>query len=609
MQNIHLIITLLTLVCTIVLLVGNFLRYDLIAALIVVVLMVSGVLDIPQALAGFSSHAVIIIACMFIIGEAIIYTGIARNVGAQIIRYGGTSETRLLCMIMIAACVVGAFMSSTATAAIFIPITLAVADNANVNHKRLLMPLAAASLISGMMTLVATTPNIVINNMLREQGHETFAFFSFTPFGVFVLALAIIFMILFGQDLLATRETKPQRSSEPFIDDLLQYYKIDKNEFLLRIPEGSGLIGRSVSRLQLGAHYHVNLLAVQTLREGKKIVIPARPEMVFQAGDIIMILGELENTAAFVETFGLKAYLPRNLESKRKMFFQVVGVAEVMLRPDSDLIGKNLKELHFQSLHHLLVLGIRRKGVTITDDISDQPLKYGDVLLVCGSWMELKRLRKNRRQYMLLTMPEDSKDVVAAPGRQKTALTILAVMVALMALDILQPVSAILAATVLMVLSGCVPQSSIYKVIDWPTLVLIAGILPLATALQETKAISYAAEAFLAVFAHAGPLPVLLGLFMFTAILGLFMNSTAVAVLVGPMAVDIALKLNISPQGCAMAVAVACSAAFVSPLGSTVNMLVREPGGYRMVDFAKVGIPLLLLTMFATVLLIWLIYL
>ena len=214
-------ITLLTLVGAVTLLVGNFLRNDLVGALIILTLMVTGVLQPPEALSGFSSNAVIIIACMFIVGKAITHTGIAQRVGEGIIKYGGTNETKLMIMIMTAAAGVGAFMSSGATAAIFIPITLAVAEKANLNHKRLLLPLAVAALISGMMTLVATTPNIIINGALRERGADTLSFFSFTPFGVVMLLLAIGFMAFFGRNMLAPKDSKITRKKGHSIDDLL----------------------------------------------------------------------------------------------------------------------------------------------------------------------------------------------------------------------------------------------------------------------------------------------------------------------------------------------------------------------------------------------------
>ncbi len=608
MDSLHSTITLATLAVAVILLVGNFLRNDLVAILIILTLMLTGVLQTQEALSGFSNNAVIVISCMFIVGKAIIHTGVAQRVGESIIKYGGTNETKLLVMIMVASASIGAFMSSTATAAIFIPITLTVAEKAKLNPKRLLMPLAIAALISGMMTLVATTPNIIINSALRDQNIEALSFFSFTPFGVLVLALSIAFIVLFGTNMLAPKESKVVRKKEPSIDDLLQSHHIDKNEFILRIPAHSDLVGRTVAQMQIGALHHVILLAVESSGYGRKrSTVAARPEMVFNTGDLLMVIATGEHVKEFADKFSLHTVSVHH--GLRKTFFQVVGVAEVMLNPDSSLIGKSLKETLFQSIYQSMVLGIRRKGGTLTENIADIPLKFGDVLLVCGAWKDILRLEQNKDQYLLLTLPHDHKEVVPSRHKEKTTLAILSIMVALMVFNVLSPVIAILGATTALILTRCVPLTSIYTVIDWQTIIMIAGILPLALALQKTGVISSVGTHFLEVFANASPLFVLASLYLITACIGMFMSSTATAVLIAPMAVDIAIQLGINPQACAMTVAIACSAAFVSPLGSPVHLLVREPGGYSLTDYAKLGVPLLIFSVAATMFLCWYIYL
>ena len=255
------------------------------------------------------------------------------------------------------------------------------------------------------------------------------------------------------------------------------------------------------------------------------------------------------------------------------------------------------------------MLGIRRKGVTLTGDIGNTPLKFGDVLLVCGAWAELLCLNQQKEQYLLLTMPHDYKEVIPAKQKENLTLGILGVMVVLMASNILTPVVAVLAATFVLVLTRCVRVSSVYGIVDWQTIVMIAGILPLALAMQKTGIISLVSEGVLTIFRQAEPVISLGGLFLITAALGLFMTNTAVAVLIAPMAINIAVKFGISPQACAMVVAIACSSAFVSPLGSPVAMIIREPGGYGFKDYAKTGVPLLLISMIATVFLAWCLYL
>ncbi|MDR2488123.1 MAG: SLC13 family permease [Desulfovibrio sp.] len=610
MDNAHQLVTLLTLAGVVTLLAGGFLRNDLAAVLTIPALTISGVLEPAEALSGFSSTAVIIIACMFVVGESLIHTGVTQRAGEFIVRCGGADERKIMILIMLTAALVGSVMSSAATAAIFIPISLAVAEKAGLHHKRLLMPLAAASLISGMMTLVATTPNLILNEALQLKGYASLSFFSFTPFGLINLGLAVAFMTLFGQNMLAKKRAPEQRKKTPSINDLLRHYRMDQHEYLLRVTAQSELVTCSVATAKLSARHHVTLLAVKTSGKNlKKRILPVQPEMVFRPGDLLLLIASPARAAAFAEIFALEAVGDAVFATRTQAFFQVIGIAELMLHPDSTLIGKTLKETQFRSSYHGIVLGIRRKGVPLTEDVSDILLKSGDVLLVCGAWQELIRLSEIRDQCLLLTLPRDYKEVIQAKHKEKIAMGILAAMISMMVFTPLSPVISVFAAACALLLTRCVPIGSVYKIIDWQSLVMIAGMLPLALAMQKTGIISHVAAAFFLLFRETGPVLSLAGLFLLTALMGMVMSSTATAVLIAPVAVDVAVRLGIPPQACAMVAAIACSSAFVSPLGSPVAMLVREPGGYRLADYAATGFPLLLLCMSASVSLAWLFWL
>jgi di/tricarboxylate transporter len=529
--------------------------------------------------------------------------------GEAIIDRGGTSEVRLLVLLMAGSALVGSFMSSTATAAIFIPITLAVAEKAGLNHRRLLIPLAAAALISGMMTLVATTPNIVINNALRSRGMETLSFFSFTPFGVLVLVLAIAFIVFAGRHLLSGGQGAAGRRRQRSIGEILQGYDIRQRVGVLRVQPGSDLIDRSVARMQLGARHHVNLIALHTVADSGRAFVTARPETVFLANDILVVIAEHEALDRFAETFGLERMELQVDPVLEREFFQVVGVGEVMLTPESNLIGKSVREIGFHSRFRCQVLAIRRKGATLTTGFADEPLRFGDVLLACGAWEDILQLRDHRDQYILLNLPQDYHEVIPARSRGPLAVIILAAMVGLLVFDLLPTVTAVLVATAALILTRCVNVDSCYRVIDWQTVLIIAGMLPLALALERTGAITLVTDHLLGLFAGVGPMGVLAALFLVTVAIGLFLSNTPTAVLVAPMAVEIGVKMGIPPQACAMTVAIACSAAFISPLGSPVNMIVREPGGYTFMDYARVGVPLVALSLAATLVLVRFIYL
>ena len=609
MNNPDMLIAVLTLAGAAVLLVTNWIRGDLVAVLVMLTLMLTGVLEPGDALSGLSSPVVVIIASMFVISEAIVHTGLAQRMGETIIARGGTSEVRLLALLMAGSALVGSFMSSTATAAIFIPITLAVAEKAGLNHRRLLIPLAAGALISGMMTLVATTPNIVINNALRSHGQEALSFFSFTPFGLAVLVLAIGFMVVAGRHLLSGGQGAVSRRRERSIGEILQGYDIRQRVGVLRVTPGSGLIDRSVARMQLGARHRINLIALHTVADSGRAFVPARPETVFLANDILVVIAEHEAIDRFAETFQLERMELQVDPALQREFFQAVGVGEVMLTPESNLIGKSVREIGFHSRFRCQVLAIRRKGATLTTGFADEPLRFGDVLLACGAWDDILQLRDHRDQYILLNLPQDYREVIPARSRGPVAVAILAAMVGLLVFDLLPTVTAVLVATAALILTRCVNVDSCYRVIDWQTVLIIAGMLPLALALERTGAITLVTDWLLGLFAGVGPMWVLAALFLVTVAIGLFLSNTPTAVLVAPMAVEIGLKMGIPPQACAMTVAIACSAAFISPLGSPVNMIVREPGGYTFMDYARVGVPLVVLSLVATLVLVRLIYL
>ena len=603
------LITLVTLNVAALLLITNLVRSDVVAMLVLIVLQLSGVLNVQEALSGFANPAVIIIAAMFLVSEAIVYTGIGQRIGGFITQKSGSSEKRLVILLMVASGLLGAFMSSAATVAIFIPITMAMAAKAELNHRRLLMPLAVSSLISGMMTLVATTPNIVINNLLRDNNIEPLSFFSFTPYGLTVLFFATLFMAFIGQDLLTRKKNAPPRQTERSASELMQFYGINQRWQILRAPVRSSLLGQAVSQLRLREELHVKVVALHRSSGGRTRLMPVGPDTIFHANDLLVTIATPEWIGRFKETYGLIEQPVLRDEASRKQFFEVIGAAEVMLTPESSLVGKSVRDIRFQSLFHCMVIGIRRQGTTTTTNISDMPLKFGDVLLVVGAWEEILRLREHRNEYLLLTLPDDYREIFPAKNRAPVALLILAGMVLSMVFNLTSNVMSVLCAAVALVLTRCIKMSNVYHTIEWKTVMLIAGIMPLALAMDKSGLVGATSDLLLGYLDAKSPLFVLGVLFLATSGLGLFMSNTPVAILIMTMALKLSLALNISPQACAMTVAIACSSAFISPLGSPVNMIVREPGGYGFLDYLKVGLPLLLISLSVTLTLTYFFYL
>ena len=586
------------------------LRSDVVAILIVLALILSGVLTIQEALAGFSDPVVMLIAAVAIVGEGLVTTGVAYRLGEAVMRGGGRSEARLVALVMVLAGSVGAFMSSFAIVAMFIPVVMAIANKTGLNPKRMLMPLSVAALVSGMMTLIASSPNLIIEDTLKSRGLAPLGFFGWTPFGVAVLAASIGFMLLFGRYMLSKRlmaEDAGGRPRQPTFVDLVSSYGLADKWRRLRVPGSSPLIDHSVARMQLVDRFDIVPIGFEKHQHGRQQFLPAMPETVFEPDDAIFVVGPKEQAQEFIASQDL-VVLPRLSERQRHEALQELGVAEIMLAPESQLIGQTLRELEFSSRFDLNVLAIRHRGQRLTTNLSDQRLDFGDILLVAGGWAAIQRLRDDRENFVVLTLPREYDELMPARRRSPVAIGILVAMVVVMALEVIPNSAAVLIAALALIASGCVKLDAIYRIIDWKIIVLVAGTLPLATALAKTGTTAMMANGMVAVLGALGPVGVLATLFLVTALVGLFISNSATAVLMAPVAIDAAEALNASPQAFAMTVAIACSAAYVTPVSSALNMLVMEPGGYTFGDYVKVGVPLLLLTMVITVALVSIIY-
>jgi len=597
------------LVTAAVLFTTNRIRSDIVAMLVLLSLLLTNILTVPEAFAGFSSPTVMIVIAMFIVSEAIVFSGIAASLGNLILRYGGESEVRLMVIIMFVVALVGAFMSSTATVAIFIPITLVVAEKANINHRRLLMPLAVGALISGMMTLIATTPNLIVNTALSQKGLEELSFFSFTPFGVITLVAAILFMGTVGRGLLSPDQKSTTTSKKQTVRQLLISYGLLDKTHRVRIDPGSPLIDKAVARVQLREHYGLQLTAIERKINGENVIFKALPGTVFELGDILYFLGKKDNCWAMAKDLHGSNLSIHVKEKKRKQLLQAMGTVEVMLTPQSSLLGKSLTDLKFQAKFKGLVIGIRRHGKPLTEELSTLTLTFGDVLLISSNWDEILRLRKYSDDFLVLTLPDDYRDVIPGRGKIPLVMAILTGMVVTMMTGLLPTVTAAVVTAVALILTGCLRQESIYQIISWQAVILIAGILPLATALSKTGASSLLSGLMISSMGTMAPVAMLGCVFLITALIGLFISNTATAVLIAPIAIDVAITLGIPPQAFAMTVAIACSAAYVTPISSPVNLLVQHPGEYSFFDFVQVGLPLQFITMVCTVGLAWVIYL
>ncbi|MCC8999717.1 MAG: SLC13 family permease [Candidatus Contendobacter sp.] len=589
------------LAAAVVLFASDRLRSDVVALLVIVALILGGILPVSEAVAGFGDSIVILIAALFVVGEGLVRTGVANQVGEWLTRVAGASETRLLVLLMLAVAGLGAFMSSTGVVAIFIPVALGIANRLDIGPGRLMMPLAFAALLSGMLTLIATPPNLMVNDALRAAGLQPFGFLSITPIGLLALGAGIAYMWAIGARLLPVSPpptgTAGRRQT---LQELGESYGLIGQLHRLWIQPGSPLAGQTVAEAGLRSRYGVTLVGVERQRPFGDKVASALATTELRPADVLYLVGPAEA----VETFGAAERLtPLSIQdSQQRTLVQELGMVEVLLPPDSDLIGQTLRSAAFRNRHGLSVLGIRRRSRPLPGNLIEEKLAFGDVLLVAGSWKQIGRLQGDRKHFLVLGLPAEFGEVAPAHRRAPFALLVLLAMVVAMTFGLVPNTVAVLLAALAMGLFRCLRLEDAYRSINWPSLVVIAGMLPLARALEKTGGVTLIADGLVAGLGGFGPLALLAGIFLLAALIGMFISNTATAVLMAPIAIVAAQQIGVSPYPFAMTVAVAASAAFATPVSSPVNTLVLAPGGYRFNDFVRVGLPLILVVMAITLL-------
>ncbi len=580
-------------------------RMDVVALLVIVILPLLGLVTVPEALAGFSDANILLIAALFVMGAGLARTGIAYKLSDLLIKKAGDSETKLIVLLMASVAGLGSVMSSTGVVAIFIPVALNLADRLRISPGRLMMPLSFAGLISGMLTLVATAPNLVVDGALTQEGFGGFGFFSFTPIGLVILVAGIIYMLFARRWLRSGDGKKENPKSRRGLLDLIEGYQLAGREHRVRVLPHSPLIGRTLREIQPRRNYGASVLGVERRGRFRTEFFEATGSTMIHSGDVLLIDVPLD---AAKDPEGRARELGLELLPLHGKYFtdqsRDVGMAEILLPPDSSLIGKTILETDFRRTHRLNVIGLRRRNAALRDSIVSEKLKPGDTLLVAGAWRAVRHLQSQTRDFLVLGLPAEIDQVAPAQSQAPFALLSVGVMIVLMVTGLVPNVIAALIGCLLMGLFKCVNMDSAYKSIHWPILLLIVGVMPFAVALDRTGGIDLAVNGLLGLVGEAGPRVVLGSLFVLTALIGLFISNTATAVLMAPIALNTAHHLGASPYPFAMTVAIAASAAFMTPISSPVNTLVLAPGRYTFGDFMKIGVPFTIVVLFICVLLV-----
>lgn len=594
------LITIIVLIISAVLFMLGRIRSDIVAICALLVLILSGVLSPQEALAGFSSPVVLMMAGLFIIGGSILQTGLATKISSHVLRLGGRSETMLFIFIMLMTTLVGAFVSNTGTVALMLPIVVSIAAQSGLNASRFLMPIAFASSIGGMLTLIGTPPNLVIQDALTSAGYDSLGFFSFTPVGLvtFAVGMAVLLplsRLLTGKNSLKADDMKAAKS----LSQLVKEYNLNANLHIFSVPDSSPVAGKSIRELNIYNRFKVTVIEIRRETKIKGSIIHnieqslASPDTVVQAGDILYVSGSQENIRAMAAELSLPGR-----DDDLKLNFYDIGIAEVVLLSSSHLVGKQIKDTMFRSRYQINVVGIRRSNHYILEDLAEMKLHSGDVLLLQGSWQSIGKLRSEEEQWVVLGEPLEQASKVSLDYKAPVAALILILMIAMMVFDFIPvaPVTAVLLAATLMILSGCFKSvESAYKTINWESLILIAAMMPMSTALEKTGASAFISHSLVDAFGSLSPVLLLAGVYFTTSLMTMFISNTACAVLMAPIAMSAAAEMGISPYPLLFAVTVAASMCFASPFSTPPNALVMKAGRYTFSDYIKVGLPLQLL--------------
>ncbi|MES0871804.1 SLC13 family permease [Pseudovibrio sp. SCP19] len=602
----EMLFTFFVLFAAVILFVTDKLRLDLVAIMVMLALGLSGILTPSEMLSGFGSTVVILIAGLFIVGEALAQTGISYAVGDKIVQVAGDQEWKLIVLLMLTVAALASVMSVTGAGAIFIPVAIRLASRSNLSPSRLLMPLAYGALIGGMLTLIGTPPNLIANAQLQNAGMEPFNFFIFTPIGLVILIVAVIYMLVYGR-LFLRGQQRPQSATEQgrrTLQGFLEAYDIEDKIVRLRVSEESELVGQTVVSAKLRRRIGLTLFGLEyTSSTTKRLkVTSTQTNRAFKAGDIVFGVMQEPISADVFACIGLQL-LPMG-EEGHHLSARELGMADLIVAPDSKLIGRKISGAGFRTNHSLSVVGLIRKGEALHGNFGNIELKFGDQLLVVGDWENIGKLQTARENFLLLAFPEEIKNYLPRRRLAPVALGILMLMLVLIIFRVVPSVTAVVLAATAMVCAGCVSVNRAYSSINWPSLVLIAGMIPMATALEKTGGLLLIVDQIIALYGDSSPYIMLMSLFLLTSVFSQFTSNTATAVLIAPVAFEVASIMGVQPEPFLMSVAIAASTAFCTPVASPINTLVMGPGNYRFKDYVVIGVPLQIMALAIATLLI-----
>ncbi len=599
--------TLIILVITVALFIWGRVRADIVALTALAALLVLGILTPAEALAGFSSPIVIMMIGLFVVGGAIMQTGLAKLTGNKLMALSRGNETITFLLVMLVTSFIGAFVSNTGTVALMMPIIMSIAAGSGMQSSRFLMPLAFAGSLGGMLTLIGTPPNLVIDEVLTESGYQPLAFFSFFPVGIIVIAIGIIVLMPLSKIFLSKKQSGKKKKQGKSLDDLVDEYQLLDNLHRYIVPsrrpstaldengEQMDIVGKTLKDLSIQKKYGVSIIEIRNEKKSRLGLVKdvsqnmAKSSSTIQVHDTLYIIGEEEKMKRFASDYGLRKM------KDVKIDFYDLGLTEIVVMPTSNFAGLRIGDANLRKRFGINVLGVKRGDEYITDNLIATKLHVGDMLLVQGEWTNLAHLATDTSNWVVIDQPEKTADKVLLDYKAPVAAAIMLLMIAMMVFDFIPvaPVTAVIIAGLLTVFAGCFRNvEAAYKTINWESIVLIAAMMPMSTALEKTGASALVSQGLVESLGSMGPTALLAGIYFTTSLMTMFISNTATAVLMAPIALVAARQVGVSPYSFLFAVTLGASMCFASPFSTPPNALVMKAGGYTFMDYVKVGLPL-----------------
>lgn len=579
---------------------------DIVALLSLLALYLSGILTLEESLSGFKNNTVIMIGGLFIIGEALANTGWTALAGQMLIKRAKNNASRLLTLILMGSGVLSGFVSNTGTVATLMPVATSSAWQIGTLPSKMLIPLAFGSNTGGLLTLTGTPPNIIVNTALEKSGESTFSFFEFGLIGLPLLLIALLYFRYIGQHILPANKTNEPMNASAEMNRWIKSYQINQEYYNLRINSGSPLVNTTVAKFLERSPYKLKVERIHRVKKRTSRSIEKPTHTTLLTPNDVMIVKANANVAKHIaKVYNLTIVEINSLDDalKDKVISHQVGMTEILVSPQSLLVGRTMKLAEFFERFDISLLGVQRLGKAITKE--SFTIKQGDSFLVRGAWSSLEKLSEEYKDLVVCSSPDHlHKNVTTLSIHSAISLTALLLMIGLMVCKVVPNSIAVMVSAALVIVTGCLSKSKIYKSINWISLMMIAGMIPMGIALQKTGLAQSTADALVQSLGGFPPVIMLAGVFLLTSGLSQVINNSATALIMAPIVILAANSLGLSPKPFMVIVAVSASTAFLTPVGTTTNAMVMGAGGYKFADYIKVGLPLLLVFLVACLILV-----